>query len=195
MEQPDNMTIPIEVPVELWGEIGKWSYESYCLLRNVNKQLHEIVSTNDIRGLFDYVYVSANGEFNSKMLEFFKRVFVINTKLNEVIYYKNSDQCRIVCYEPGDEIYNITSISRCRKIGSYVLYEYVGFKNGKISRCNRNLTIDIIDTVDETYLPMEGICMRRDPQGTETLNLPIGYYCPFWISDRFFLYNAKSLEV
>ncbi|SME65154.1 Hypothetical protein FSTVST1_453 [Faustovirus ST1] len=188
------------IPVEIWADIAEYDYDIWRVLRSLNRLFHKAVSSRDVSGRFDYVIVNETGECSERVRKYFRRLFVINTKLNEMIMYKHNTEARIIRFNPvedSDPVWNISSISRTishtNGENSYDLYEFVRFVENNHGRyCNRNLMINGEECIDESYTSMTSTMRRWVIDGGEEIVVTDGQYANFSLNSEFYLYNARS---
>ncbi|AIB52186.1 hypothetical protein PRJ_Fausto_00471 [Faustovirus] len=188
------------IPVEIWADIAEYDYDVWRNLRSLNKLFHKAVSSRDISGRFDYVIVNETGECSDRARKYFRRLFVVNIKLNEMIMYKHNTEARIIRFNPvegNDPVWNISSISRTishiNGENSYDLYEFVLFVGGNhVKYCNRNLMINGEDCIDESYTSTTSTMRRWVIDGGEEIVVMDGEYADFSLNSEFYLYNARN---
>jgi hypothetical protein len=191
----------VTIPIEIWCDISEYSYDIWCDLRVLNRQFYTSVSAVNITGRFDYVHISVNGEYPEQMRKLFGRLFVVDTAKNEMVVFNKDKIAKLVRFE---EIYADDSpywmIKTMSRVHNYELNgklhelsEFVGFtRDGWLTRCNRNLTVDDVDTLDDSYVPILANISHVDQVSRTSIRVPDGEYADFRVRHEFFLYNARS---
>jgi hypothetical protein len=177
------------LPMEIWCEIGIMNkdYDIYRTLRSLNKCFNKAVSGVDIKGRFDYVYESKDGNFDPRMLALFRQLVVIDTSNREVAIYKNQRIVRAYTQHLYDDtVYIIASLSRFAD--EYVRSEIIRWDvDGSIrdySRCETTIAPDGEDyTCLDVYEPRKRK-VRHYSDDMERLT-----FSDFQIWDDFFLYD------
>lgn len=206
----------VDFPIEMWGEISRHDYDVWAALRALNREFCSLISKVDIKGRFDYVYhyngcnVDISRPFYQKMIATFRRLTFVCSHRHTIDVYKHGVINKTYIYVASNvdsnvnsDLWSIKTIARYRTDTPRVLFEFLWFVDSDIAYYNRNLTLDNVDTCDETFRPASCELLRRravNVEGeaevdTERIVVPIGEHAPYVVNDEWFVYSPVGRPV
>lgn len=182
----------VTFPIEIWGEISNHYYEVYCAIRLVNKAIYKLVSSIDIKGRFDYIYVvrsDKEDEFYIEHLsEMMRRLTVVYIDRVDVSIYEYGELVKSCRYGVNGDVYNLASMGRYKTVNNHELNECVYFDNGQIILYERELYEDGILVCREVYNAVNSRYSRDNRVDFETSVILPNARPIFILNDSFYLY-------